>query len=111
MNGWVVIAAVGLGLAGLGLVVGWLLAGKERREAAAGICRAALGRAARKQEKKEKVVKLLAERGELANADIREALGVSARTVVRYLDELERENRVEQTGQTGQAVTYKLKQG
>lgn len=50
------------------------------------------------------------ERRELSNTEIRKALGVSSRTAVRYLDELEKEGRVEQVGKAGHAVTYRLKQ-
>ncbi|MBI4159766.1 HTH domain-containing protein [Candidatus Wolfebacteria bacterium] len=49
------------------------------------------------------------EREELSNAEVRMALGVSSRTAVRYLDELEAEGKIEQVGKVGHAVTYRLK--
>ena len=55
-----------------------------------------------------KIVELLKEKGELANADIRDELGVSARTIVNYMDELESEGVVEQIGDTGRDAKYKL---
>lgn len=58
---------------------------------------------------KQKIMGLLQER-ELSNTDIRGVLGVSSRTAVRYLDELEKEGKVEQVGKIGHAVTYRLKQ-
>ena len=69
----------------------------------------ATGQTARKRENKEKVLALLGERGEISNEDIREALGVSAATVVRYMDELEQEGKIGQVGSTGHAVKYRLK--
>lgn len=47
--------------------------------------------------------------GELSNADIRNALGIFERSVVRYMDELEHEGKAEQVGPTGRGVTYRLK--
>jgi Fic family protein len=47
--------------------------------------------------------------GQLTNAEIRKALGVSARTVVRYMDELEKAGLVVQTRKTGPLTTYILK--
>lgn len=74
-----------------------------------GICATALDQTVRKNANKEKVATLLAEKGELSNSDIREALGISDRSVIRYMDELEREGRVEQVGSTGRGVLYRLK--
>lgn len=82
-----------------------------------GICTIAWDQTVRKNENKERIVALLWERanlleegeGGLSNAEIREALGVSRASVVRYMDELEREGRVEQVGQAGQGVCYRLR--
>lgn len=52
-----------------------------------GICSSALDQTVRKNANKEKIAGLLRERGELSNSDIREALGVSDRSVIRYMDE------------------------
>lgn len=57
---------------------------------------------------KEKIVAFLKEKGEAANRDIRDALKLDDRTVVRYMDELEKEGRVQQVGSTGVDVVYKL---
>lgn len=74
-----------------------------------GICSSALDQTVRKNANKEKVLALLVEKGQLSNADIREALGVSERTAVRYMDALEREGKVEQVGNTGRGVLYRPK--
>lgn len=108
----------------IGAIIILLLLSRKSREQVIGICAAAIGLDAKKRENKEKILTLLAEagekslplrglplkKGELANSDIREALGISERSVVRYLDELEREGKVEQVGSTGRGVTYRLKQ-
>lgn len=94
----------------IGLVIVVLLLWQKTRDRAIGICAAAIGLDAKKRERKEKVLALLGEHKELSNSDIREALGVSERSVVRYLDELEREGKVKQVGSTGRSVTYRLKQ-
>ena len=93
---------------------------RKSREAVAGICAVALDQTVRKNTNKEKALAFLRERsasaqgsgetkGEASNAELRSHLGVSERTVVRYLDELEKEGKVEQVGRVGHAVTYRLK--
>ncbi len=74
-----------------------------------GICKVAVGIDVKKQENIEKILNLLKQRGDLSNFDIREALGFRDRSVVRYMDLLEREGKVEQVGTTGRGVTYRLK--
>lgn len=93
-----------------------LRTGKEK---IVGICGAALGLDAKKRENKEKILTLLrkgsasaqgsGETRKLSNSQIREALGVSDRSVIRYMDELEREGKVEQVGNTGRGVLYRLR--
>jgi len=75
---------------------------------AVGIYQAAVDRTVRKNANKEKILALLGERGELSNSDIRDELGVSAATVTRYMDDLEKDGKVEQMGETGHAVHYRL---
>ena len=94
--------------------------GTSAGEEFVGICRSAIETASEKEERKERALALLRERsasaqgsggtmGNLSNTDIRAALGVSSRTAVRYLDELEKEGKVEQVGKVGHSVTYRLK--
>ena len=92
------------------IVVGFvLLVSRRAREEVAGICEVALGQTTKKNANKEGAVVLLREKGELSNSEIREALGVSRRSVARYLDELEAEGKVEQVGNIGRSVVYRLK--
>ena len=79
------------------------------KEESVGICKSAIETASQKEERKQRIVVLFEGRAELSNAEICKALGVSSRTAVRYLDELEREGKVEQVGKIGHAVTYRLK--
>lgn len=93
----------------LGIVVIAILLSRKTRDKVVGICAAAVGLDAKKRENKEKILALLAERDSASNHDIREALKISDRTVIRYMDELEKEGRVEQVGNTGRGVAYRLK--
>lgn len=101
-------------LIGIGLV---LVFSRSAREKTVGICAVVLGQSTKKRENKEKILAILQKRarsnpsgqGELSNADVREALGVSPRTVVSYMDELEKEGKVEQAGNIGQNVRYRFK--
>ena len=63
----------------------------------------------KKVENKEKILEFLRENEKIANNDIEKILGVSDSTATRYLDELEKENKVEQIGKTGRFVYYVLK--
>jgi predicted HTH transcriptional regulator len=73
-----------------------------------GVCAVALERSSQKETRKSRVLELLAEHGELGNEDIREYLGVSRNTVIRYMNELEAEGKAKQIGVTGHAVVYRL---
>jgi DNA-binding MarR family transcriptional regulator len=63
----------------------------------------------RKNRNKQSILILLEQHGSLSNAEIREHLDVSPRTVVNYMDELEQDGKVEQVGYIGQGVVYRLK--
>jgi len=86
-----------------------MLMWKKTRESVAGICASALDQTVRKNSNKEKILEFLQNKNEAGNDDIREHLGVSRRSVARYLDELESEGKVEQVGDIGRSVTYRLK--
>jgi len=75
-----------------------------------GICQVALEQTMRKQTNKQKALALLENGRELGNEEIREELGVSRQSVGRYMNELEKEGKVEQVGDSGRGVTYRLKQ-
>lgn len=86
-----------------------LLLLRRTREGIVGICAKALDTTVHKNENKNKILTLLASLHEASNSDIRQVLGVSERSVVRYMDELEREGRVIQVGKTGRGTIYRLK--
>src|SRR3989338_3978456 len=83
--------------------------GTSMKEEFVGICASAIETASQKEARKQKALAMFDDKSELSNAEIRKALGVSSRTAVRYLDELEREGKVEQVGKIGHAVTYRVK--
>lgn len=93
----------------VGVVIIVLFLMRKTREQVVGICATAIGLDTKKRENKEKIAALLRGKGQLSNAELREALGFSERSVVRYMDELEREGKVEQLGSTGRGVIYRLK--
>ena len=74
-----------------------------------GICKSAVETASQKETRKQKALAMFTDKLELSNFEIRKALGVSSRTAVRYMDELEKEGRVEQVGKIGHTVTYRVK--
>jgi predicted HTH transcriptional regulator len=90
---------------------------RQAQDKLVGICSTALDQTVRKSANKERALAFIKERarstssgqGETTNAELREHLGVTDRSVVRYLDELEKEGKVEQVGNTGRSVTYRLK--
>ena len=86
-----------------------LLLHKRSREATVGICAAALDQTVRKNANKEKALEFIREKGNANNEEIRAHLGVSRRSAVRYLDALEKEGKIEQVGDSGRGVTYRLK--
>ena len=87
----------------------FILLFKKTRKQAVGICATALDQTVRKSANKEKTLAFIRERGKASNEELRGHLGVSRRSVVRYLDALEREGIVEQAGDAGRSVVYRLK--
>ena len=83
--------------------------GTNAGEELVGICVSAIETASQKEVRKQRVLAMLQKKNGLSNADIRKALGVSSRSVVNYMDELEKEGKVEQIGKVGQSVTYRPK--
>lgn len=62
-----------------------------------------------KQVRKEKILEMIREKGSVTNNDIEAALNVSDASSTNYLQELEREGLVEQIGEHGRFVSYRLK--
>jgi len=83
--------------------------GMSAKEEFAGICASALDKTVRKKKNKEKALAFIRERASASNEEIRRHLGVSSRSVVNYLDDLEKEGKVEQIGSVGQGVIYRPK--
>lgn len=108
-----IILIVLVGLAGF--VVGlwlraWWEAGRHGTSAAeefSGMCVTVADRTVRKNANKDAILRLL-EGGEMTNSDIRHELGISRRSVVRYMDQLEQAGQVTQVGDSGRTVAYRL---
>ena len=62
-----------------------------------------------KEARKQKVLGELAERGKIKTNQVADLLEVSRATAFRYLEELEKEGKIEQIGAFGRNVEYKLK--
>jgi len=61
---------------------------------------------ARKRKKLDKVMTLFETKSQIANKDVQELLFMKARTAVNYLDQLEKEQKIIQVGNTGKGVLY-----
>lgn len=72
-----------------------------------GMCTTALDRTARRSQNLNRIRRLLKDKETSANREIREHLGVSSRTVVRYMNELIELGEVEQVGDVGAEVFYR----
>lgn len=81
---------------------------KEKISQSVKICNFALEQSIHKQKNKRAILDLLQKETELSNEQIRKSLRVSDRSVVRYMDELEKEGKVKQIGNIGRGVSYKL---
>jgi len=66
------------------------------------------GQAKRKEENKEKILEFLKGNEKITNNDVEKMLGVSDATATRYLNELEKEQKIKQIGTVGHAVYYRL---
>ena len=62
----------------------------------------------RKRQKLEKILALAQKKGRITNDDVEKLLRVSHKTASRYLEILEKENRIRQVGGTGRGVYYQL---
>jgi DeoR/GlpR family transcriptional regulator of sugar metabolism len=58
--------------------------------------------------RKDKIVEAIKEKGSIQTGEVSDMLDVSRNTAYRYLEELEKENRVEQTQESGRAVRYRF---
>ncbi|MDX1536064.1 MAG: winged helix-turn-helix transcriptional regulator [Candidatus Spechtbacterales bacterium] len=93
----------------MGLALVLVLSVPSSRKRAISLCKTAFSSQSKeKQEKKDKILALLEERGELSNLDIQKETGLHRRSIRRYMDELEISGDVEQIGDIGKSVTYRL---
>jgi len=92
-----------------GIMLGYLLARRRGKRGGGGGGKVTIDQSKVKYENKQKIIKFMQDNGNVRNNDIEELLGVSDATVTNYMDELERERKVEQVGSTGRAVHYILR--
>jgi biotin operon repressor len=83
--------------------------GEAGGEQNGGICAVAMGQSREKMENKQKILDFLQKNGKATNSELRELLGVSERTIVDYMDELEKSGQARQVNETGRATHYILK--
>lgn len=62
-----------------------------------------------KEERKQKILSQIRESGKTDAGKIADLLNVSRYTAFRYLEELEKQGKIEQVGAVGRGVEYKLK--
>jgi hypothetical protein len=60
----------------------------------------------RKRKKLDRVMTLFLKKSKITNDEVREFLHVSDATATRYLSQLEKENKIKQSGKTGKSVFY-----
>jgi hypothetical protein len=60
----------------------------------------------RKRKKLDKVMTMFLKKSKITNDEVEKFLHVSDATAERYLNTLEKENKIKQVGKTGHAVTY-----
>ena len=60
----------------------------------------------RKKKKLDKVMTLFLKQSKITNDEVEKFMHVSAATATRYLSQLEKENKIKQTGKTGKSVFY-----
>lgn len=60
----------------------------------------------KKREKIEKILEMFSEQKEITNDEVEKLLHVSDATATRYLEQLEKENKIRQVGKTGKGVKY-----
>lgn len=88
----------------LGILTGYLFARRKQTKTPKGN---ALEQSEEKKKHKARIMELVAERGEIRNNDVEKTLGVSDASAERYLNELEREGKLVQKGDSGCGVYYR----
>ena len=85
----------------VGIIIGSYFGAKKKK----GLI---FGQTKKKQENKEKILEFLKSSDKVVNNDVEKLLGVSDATSTRYLNELEKEQKIKQIGTVGHAVYYRL---
>ena len=62
-----------------------------------------------KEEIKQKILDIIKEKGNIQTKEVAELFEVSRATAFRYLEELEKEGKIEQMGAFGREVKYRVK--
>lgn len=83
--------------------------GERAKGVVEGICGVVTGRSKIKIENKQKILEFLQKNGKASNSELRELVGVSERTIVDYMDELEKDGKTRQIHETGRSTHYILK--
>lgn len=91
---------------GLLSVIAYLLMHVDAREKAISYVNSERG--SEKEARKKMIVARLREGKRLTNEDVQRLFEVSDSTATRYFDELQEEGRVEQVGETGRGVYYRV---
>ena len=95
----------------LGIIAGFALAKLTTKKSSPSDERVIKKSEKEKQKNKnlDEILLYLKEHKEITNNDIEELLKVSDATVTRYLDKLEEQGKIEQIGEKGRYVKYRLR--
>jgi len=81
---------------------------QEQEEDASGLESFNAKRQKKIEGRKDKIVEAIKKKGSIQTGKVSDMLDVSRNTAYRYLEELEKENRIKQTQESGRAVRYRL---
>ena len=92
----------------LGVIIGFAFAAKyiEPSKDKGSLEQAREATAEQRRDNKKKILELFGQKEQVSNDDVQKRLGVSDATATRYLEELEAEGFVGQSGKTGRSVYY-----
>jgi predicted HTH transcriptional regulator len=91
-----------------GIILGVIWGSWKKRKKLGGQNNLISGQVKTKIENKEKILEFLKSNEKITNDQAQELLSISDATAERYLDELEKEDKIKQIGKTGNAVYYQL---
>lgn len=94
-------------IAAILLLVAFILISKSSRQKIVEICKSTADQTIRKNSNQQRILEYLKENEAITNTEARGLLKVSDRTIVRYMDELEKRGLVKQSDSTGRSVCYK----